>query len=375
MAMRIVIDARTLGWTGIGRYVHHLLLELEQLDTATDYQVLLRDVDRKRWQPTAANFTVVPANMEPYSVDEQTKLPALLRSLEPDLVHFLNFTAPLFYSQPYIVTVHDLTLVHFKNVRGAGLKKLVYEAKYWAGRLVLRHVLQASRHIITDVEFVRSELLERYRHDPFPLPAEKITAIHLATDFTHIKPSQPEWIDAKTPFVLYVGNYYPNKNIGKLLEAFAVLAENDTKTKLILCGKADYFQQELQKQAAALGLEKRVVFAGFVPDEALGWLYDHAKLYAFVSLSEGFGIPGLEAMAAGTPVLSSLASCLPEVYGDAALYCDPDNAADIAKQMKLLLEDDKLRKQLIARGKTQVASYSWRRMAEQTLEVYRNTLR
>jgi glycosyltransferase involved in cell wall biosynthesis len=372
--MRIVIDARTLGWTGIGRYVHHLLLELEKLDEVTEYIILLRDADRGRWQPTSANFTVVTANMEPYSLAEQTQLPGLLRSLKPDLVHFAQFSAPLLYRGPSVVTIHDLTLVNFRNVRGSGWRKVVYEVKYWAGRLVLWNITHTAKQIITDARFVRSELLTHRGSGLLAVKPDKVTAIHLATDFTQIMAKKPDWIDAKVPFALYVGNYYPNKNIGRLLEAFRLVAGKDQQTKLVLVGKSDYFQKQLQQKAADLGLVDRVVFPGFVPDEELGWLYEHARLYAYVSLSEGFGIPGLEAMAASVPVLSSNASCLPEVYGEAALYCDPMDTGDMAEKMIRLLSDEPLRRQLVTAGKKQVASYSWQRMAGETLVVYRRAL-
>jgi glycosyltransferase involved in cell wall biosynthesis len=174
-----------------------------------------------------------------------------------------------------------------------------------------------------------------------------------------------------SPFILYVGNAYPYKNLERLVESFDLLDRPDYQ--LVLVGKKDYFYERLQTFIAQRGL-KNVIFTGFVSDGQLAWLYQHAAAYVFPSLSEGFGLPGLEAMAAGLPVISSNATCLPEVYGSAAHYFNPHDSADMATKIREVLDDDKLRQQLISAGQIRVKDFSWERMARETLEVYREVL-
>jgi glycosyltransferase involved in cell wall biosynthesis len=173
------------------------------------------------------------------------------------------------------------------------------------------------------------------------------------------------------PFFLYVGAAYPYKNLAGLIEAFARL---DGDRQLVLAGDQEDFGAALRKQAVAAGLADRVVFPGRVSDAELAALYGGALAYAFVSYSEGFGLPGLEAMSAGLPVVAASAGSLPEIYGDAARYCDPDDVRSIAAALGEVAADEQLRGRLVSRGRERAAGFSWRRTAEQTLGVYREAL-
>ena len=172
---------------------------------------------------------------------------------------------------------------------------------------------------------------------------------------------------------MYVGRPLPHKNLWRLIEAFRLLRRNNPDLKLVLVGKNDAMY-ELIKARVKQERVRGVVFAGFVPDASLRWLYEHCQAYVFASLSEGFGLPALEAMLHGAPVVSSNATCLPEVYGNAAHYFEPLKVDDIARAIREVLENKDLRKRLITRGKRQAARYSWRRLAEQTLEVFKKAL-
>lgn len=155
-SMIIVIDARALSWTGVGRYAKGLLDHLQDVDRENNYKVLMGRSDWSLWEPKSPNFTRIETNIKPYSLGEQVRLAALLYRLKPDLVHFLSFNAPVLYLRPHVTTIHDLTLVDYKNRRG-GLKSLIYELKYWVMRVILGRIIRTSRAIITPAEYTRQE--------------------------------------------------------------------------------------------------------------------------------------------------------------------------------------------------------------------------
>jgi glycosyltransferase involved in cell wall biosynthesis len=166
----------------------------------------------------------------------------------------------------------------------------------------------------------------------------------------------------------------PHKNLWRLIEAFALLRRTHPDLLLVLVGKKDAMYEQIAARAEKEGLRGGVVFTGFVSEAELKWLYLHCQAYIFPSLSEGFGLPGLEAMLHSAPVVSSNATCLPEVHGRAAHYFDPLNVDDMAAKIGEVLDDPKLRQKLITAGHKQAAKYSWKRMAEQTLAVYNRVL-
>ena len=170
-------------------------------------------------------------------------------------------------------------------------------------------------------------------------------------------------------FIMYIGRPTPHKNLRRLIDAFALLQKKYPELTLALAGKKDsnYTRHEAYVNEHII---KNVVFTGFISDEQLRWMYENTAVYCFPSLSEGFGLPGLEAMLHGAPVASSTATCLPETHGDAAHYFDPYDTEDIARAIDEILSDKKLRRELIKKGKQHVKTFSWQRMAEQTLAVY-----
>jgi glycosyltransferase involved in cell wall biosynthesis len=366
---RIVIDGRMLGWTGIGRYTKSLLEELEQLDADNSYVVLIQRKDWSRWTPAQPNFQRFEVNINPYSFGEQLRLPWILYGLRADMVHFLNFNSPLLYLRKRVVTIHDLTLLDFKNYRGDGWKKLVYELKYLVMRVVFRAAVTAATKIITDTEYNKDELLTRNY-----APAAKITAIHLGTPrlpavTAHSRPAN------QSPYLLYVGNLYPYKNILRVIEALPQLLIKYPTLSFIIVGDEDVFSRELHRRIKELRLEQAVVFTGFVSDSELADYYRRATLYVFPSLSEGFGLPPLEAMSYGLPVVAANASCLPEVCGEAAAYFNPHDVADITRVINESLGDPKRLAALKAAGLKRIKTFSWKRMAEQTLAVYKEALK
>ena len=362
--MKIVIDGRVLGWTGIGRYAKNLLLQLEQLDATNEYVVLMQRRDEEVWSPGAHNFRVEWVEMAPYSVAEQTRLPGVLRALKPDLVHFPHFTVPLLYNDPYVVTVHDMTLVDYKNYRGEGIAKALYELKYLASRLVLRHAVRRARIVMSPTNYVKDRLTSHFHLNP-----EHFAAILLGFE-TLSTPTQPAPAPAH-PYVFSLGNSYPYKNLERLVTAFAASKFRAEGGELILGGPEDYFRGQLREYVTRQKLSAGVKFIGRVSDEELARLYQQASLYVFPSLSEGFGLPGLEAMAYGAPVLAARATCLPEVYGAAAAYFDPHSTEELTEAIDMLTTDEARRAKLVAASVKQLKRFSWKATAEQTLAAYK----
>jgi len=174
--------------------------------------------------------------------------------------------------------------------------------------------------------------------------------------------------------LLYVGNAFPHKNLERLIQAFKIVLNQKPNLNLVLVGEIDYFYQRLQKMVKKMGLEDKVIFTGRISPQELTNQYKNSLAYVFPSLTEGFGLPGLEAMAENLPVVCSKANPLPEIYGPAALYFDPENIQEIAKTILKIVSDENLRQDLKTKGKIQVEKYSWQKCAQQTLKVYQDVL-
>ncbi len=364
--MRVIIDARMLYWTGVGRYTKALLDELEHIDHDNEYFVLMRRADFSLWKPSAANFKRMEVNVNPYTFAEQWGLYWKLRSLKPDLVHFTAPNAPMLYRRRRLVTIHDLTLLDFNTSRGSGFAKWLRGLKRLPFRLVLWNDVRSADGIMTVTEYVKRRLVRR-----FGTTDAKIHTSLLAADKNAANPESVKRMGDLGEYIFYVGNVYPYKNVGSTIRALAELRSMRPKLSLVIAGKRDAFTRDLELLADKLGLAGAVKFVGFVSDGELVNLYKGAAVYVNPSLSEGFGLQGLEAMTQEVPVVSSSATCLPEVYGDAAEYFDPLDVADQVKAIARVLNDAKFADNLIKAGRARVKSFSWRRMAEQTLAVYR----
>ena len=366
--MRVVIDGRMLRSTGIGRYVSELVERVPALDPAGEYVVMLRADDIARWEPPAPNVRAVEADWGVYSWRAQVHLPRLLRRLRPDVVHFPHFAVPLLGGDRRVVTIQDLTLVDHRNVRSSLAHRAVYPLKQVAMVRTLRAAVSRSAALITSTAYVRDQLVQRFAGlDP---AAVTVTPYGV--------PLPPRPAVARTtrtpvggPYLLHVGNFYPYKNLDVLVDALVHLRRSHPALRVVLVGARDEFADRVGRHAERTGVADAVVFTGFVDDDELTALYAGASLFVFPSLSEGFGFPGLEAMAHGVPVAAARASCLPETYGDAAAWFDPRDAGDVARVIGGTLDDADTRARLVAAGRRRVAELSWERTAQQTLDVYR----
>jgi len=360
---KIVIDARELR-TSTGRYVERLLHYLQKIDNSNNYTVLLKPQDFEGWTPTNKKFHKLESPYKEFTWSEQIDLLRQIKKLEPDLVHFAMTQQPVLYRGRVVTTIHDLTTARFRN---PAKNWLVFTVKRWVYRWVTRYVAHKSIFVMTDTEYVKDDLA-RFAN----LNSRKITVTYLAAD----KITEPAEALEDFPegnFIFYVGRSLPHKNLKRLLEAFQIAQAKHPDLNLVLAGKRDKTFLALKALATLRGI-KNVHFTGFISEANLRWLYENAQAYVFPSLSEGFGLPGLEAMIHGCPLISSNATCLPEVYGAAAVYFDPLSVEDMAETIDKVLGSEKLRKEMVSKGRKQADKYSWQRMAEQTLEVYKEAL-
>jgi glycosyltransferase involved in cell wall biosynthesis len=353
----IVIDAR-IRPASTGRPVDRLLEYLPDIDDQNHYTVVLKQVDD--WSTTAPNMTVVHTRFPLFSFNplNQIRFALELRALKPDLVFFtLTGQQPLGYFGPQVTLTHDLTMYEF--VRAGRLPMWAHQLRMQGYRLLMWAAHRKARRIIVPSDYVKERLSVFHR-----FVADKITRIYESSE-PPISATGARPAGVGSQFLLHVGSPLPHKNIERLISAFERLHQDNPKLQLVLAGKREFFFEQLQAQIDASPARDAIITPGFVSDAELKWLYEHAVCYVLPSQSEGFGLPGLEAMAHGCPLVSSDATCLPEIYGEAAVYFDPLDVSDMAGAVGRVMTDNALRKRLIARGHERLKLYSWTTMTKQ----------
>ena len=380
--MKIGIDARFVGpeGTGLGKYTEKLIENLTSIDSKNQYCIFL---GKANWDylKLGKNFKKILADIPWYSLSEQVKLPKIFKSQSLDLLHVPHFNAPIFYRSPFIITIHDLIHHQFSESSATTKNPLIFKLKRLGYRFVINYAVKNSKKILVPSNFVKNELIKTFGVNP-----QKITVTYEAAEEEYFKSQdkdKPGLEKLQTgfggkprgqPFIIYVGNAYPHKNLEKLLEAFKILTMNyELRTmNLILVCPRDIFWKRLQENIKEQGLENQVSLTGYIPARELSIIFRKAKAYVFPSLSEGFGIPGLNAMAAGLSVVCSNIPTLKEVYKNAALYFNPSNPKDIASKINQVVSDSKIRSRLIESGNKQVQEYSWLKMAAKPLKIYQS---
>lgn len=360
--MHIAIDARIINST-TGTYVERLLHYLQEIDTENRYTVLVPSKDLDFFKPTNKNFSVLAADFKNYSLSEQIGFKRFLDTLAPDLVHFCMPQQPIFYKGAHVTTVHDLILLETYN---SDKNWFVFHLKQLVGKFVFKQVAHTSRHIITPTEYTKQAYVKFA-----DISESKVTVTYEAADI--FKEKTEAYSHPFKQYLLYVGQQSDYKNIRRLGDAHQLLLEKYPNLGLILVGKKTAAHIKNRQYFQKKGY-RNILFTGFLPNTQRDWLYKHCDAYVFPSLMEGFGLPGLEAMGYGAPVVSSNATCLPEVYSDAAEYFNPEEVADMARAIDSVLSSEELREKLVQNGYAQLKKYSWKRMAEQTHQVYKKAL-
>lgn len=368
--IKIAIDARFYSQSGIGRYTRGLISKLQKIDSQNQYYILLGKKEYRQEKFTG-NFHKILADFPWYGLAEQLKMPRLLRELDLDLVHFPHFNIPVFYKGKFVVTIHDLIHQHFQMRRSTTRDPVTYQIKQIGYEKVFRLAVKRSAKILVPSEFVKRSLL-----DEWGTKESKIITTYEAADEAIVNITKSissakvvqilSKLGVSLPYLFYIGNAHPHKNIEGLIQAFQILRKKHPDLTLVLSGQEHYFWERLKRENQDSG----ILYTGTVSDEQLVALYKSAACFVLPSFEEGFGIPLLEAFASDCPVVSSNAGSLPEVGGDACLYFDPYNIDDMVNKIRQVLNSKKLKNNLIKKGKERVKLFSWEKLAKQTLQIY-----
>jgi glycosyltransferase involved in cell wall biosynthesis len=369
--MRVALDIRRAGDFGIGTYLRNILEQLARQDDGAEYLLIGARRHFDEVGPLPENFTWLPYDAEPGSLRTHLHLPIVLENHRVDLLHMPWFYAPAIVPCRLVITMHDLTEIAAPSV---GTSPVVRSGRLWFAR----RALERADRILAVSESAKREL-ERV----FGVPGSKIEVIYNAVDERFLSEPLPADADrilerhaVSGPYILYAGNVRPQKNLARLIEAFAVVKDElkgDSELgnlKLLVIGDSLAPHPDLRRAVVRTRLREDVRFLGFVPFATLRAFYAKARAFVFPSLYEGFGLPPLEAMANGTPVLASDASAMPEILGDAALFVNAENVFDLARGIRQILTEEVLREALIRRGYALVHRYSWERSAAQVRAAY-----
>jgi glycosyltransferase involved in cell wall biosynthesis len=372
--VKVAIDIRRMGDFGVGTYIRNVVRTLGRVDLETQYFLIGPAHSRETIGPLPGNFRSIVFEASDRSLAGWTGFRAILRRLHCDLVHIPHlYWLPRGLPCPYVVTVHDV-LEYLERSQGKSLLQLTARFN------LTRRVVHNAARLFAVSEFTRGELETLFR-----LPAERVQVVHNAIDERflcgHATEAEKQMIAARYqvnyPFLLYAGRISPQKNVVRIIEAFSVLKgelakeERFEDLKLIIIGDDLSGHPDLRRTVVRGGVTNDVRFLGFVPIDVLRVFYDAAKIFVFPSLYEGFGLPPLEAMAHGTPVVTSNTSSLPEVVGEAAVLVNPDNVFEITRALRRVLLDQGLRDKMKERGYEQARRFSWEASVRRILEVYR----
>ncbi len=357
--VKIAIDARKWRDFGIGTYVRNLVRHLAKLDRDTSYLLFCNPEDEPTLRDLAANFLPVVDRSARYGIREHFTIPLKLRRLGAQLLHSPHYVRPLLCTIPSVVTIHDCIHLLFPQY-------LPNRMAFRYARFVMGSAVRRSALVYTVSQASRADILRFY---PWSDP-DRVCVVPNAIDAELLEdPGQDERervrerYQIRGRFVLFAGNVKPHKNLGRLIRAFARVRAQPAHEdlRLVLLGDDVSRYGSLRRAVEESGVRQDVRFFGFVPHRTLAALYRMASVFAFPSLYEGFGLPPLEAMACGTPVVTSRMSSLPEVVGDGALLVDPYSEEEIAQGISRVLNDEELRSGLIERGRRRAALFSWER--------------
>ena len=368
--MRIAIDARKLHDFGIGTYIRNILLGLARVDQDTEYIALCRPGDVDAINELAPNFRAVPETARPYSVAEQFAIPLTLVRERAHLLHEPHYVLPPATRCHTVVTIHDCIHLMFPQYLPGRLAHVYAKASMWSAA-------HKSDRILTVSEASKRDILRFFGVD-----ASKVDVIYNAIDERFLAPPDEERMDQvrqryqlNHPFLLYVGNIKPHKNLERLIDAFGrVRAQGLDDLRLVIIGDEISKYPGLRQAVHRHRLDKFVRFLGFQPYDTLAAFYRLARAFVFPSLYEGFGLPPLEAMACGTPVVTSNISSLPEIAGGAAVLVDPYDSASIAEGITKAATDESLRAHLIERGLARARDFSWTQSVAATHRIYMEVL-
>lgn len=366
--MRIGIDARLYNQTGVGRYIRNIIYHLSRTDKKNEYIIYLRKEDFGNFKIPNKRWRKILADIPWHTISEQWQLPKLLVSHKLDVAHFTYFNVPIFYPGKYLLTIHDLIVDHFDTGRASTLPGPLHKFKRLGYKIAMSVGIARAAAVTAISETTKREVIKHYNI----LPA-KVTVTFDALDsrfaqkIAKVKPVS--YYDF--PYILYVGNCYPHKNLERLVKAFKEVLRQKPRLKLVFSGDDDYFYPRLKKFAQNQGILRKVVFFGNANDSQLIRLYKNAKCLVFPSLMEGFGLPNLEALSCSClPVVSQIPA-FAEIWGDRLDFFDPEDTFDMAEKIINVLSLSSLQyKKKVDKARKRIEDFSWEKTAKKTLKLY-----
>lgn len=359
--MRIGIDARLAGTqhAGIGRYIEELVKELVSLSGVHTWVIFVSQKNQLPWLVPSKHVEVRYVPVRHYTLREQLILPFVFARARLNLLHIPHFNVPILYPGNMVVTIHDL-LWHQKKERNATtLSPFQHAIKYQAYRIISQLGMARAKAIIVPTQTVKRDV-EKFRD---------ASHIHVISEGVHplyFSVKQQKKREYPFPYLIYTGSLYPHKNVEIVLKA---LRDFPTLHFLVV-GSRDVFVEAFTHRVEQEQLQDRVHMLGYVEDKRLARLYNQSVAVVQPSLSEGFGLTGIEAMAAGAPVIASDITVLREVYGDVAFFFDPYQVASLRQCIKKCLTNPKERERVTVLGKKHALQYSWKEAAQKTVEIY-----
>ncbi len=332
---KIGIDCRMIKESGIGRYIENLITNLNNIDKTNHYYLFLSDLNSIE-VALSENFTLVEANFTWHGLQEQFQFLKLINSYNLDLFHSPHPNMPYLYNKPFIITIHDLTMLKQKTGRASTYSYPIYFLKWLVFKIMISIAVRRAKKVITVSNFVKDQIVHEFK-----LPDSKVEVIYNGVSDSVKLITNSKQIDSvknkfglTKPFLFYVGNAYPHKNLEKLILAFELLNQNGDLI-LFLGGKEDFFYQRLKSDYGNL---KNIIFGGYLTDEEISALYTSCEAFVYPSISEGFGIQIIEALKIGSKVICSNNSSFPEIAGKYAFYFNPFDVEDINKTLKISLK-------------------------------------
>lgn len=353
--MKIAIDVQTtLGQpTGFGFYVSNLVNYLQKQNTPHTFELI---------EPQSSQDFSTPQRL----IWDQFRFPAIAKNKKVDLIHQPCFSAPFSFSGPVVITIHDIISLLFPE-------NIPFASRMFYSKWMPFSYSKATK-IITISESTKNDIVRVLR-----IPEEKITVIPLAVDDKFRKPAKNNEVkevakkyNIKNDYILHIGTLEPRKNLGFLIDVFSEVIQSTTSRdlSLVITGKKGWYYEDLFDKVRKLNLEGKVIFTGYIDEADKPALYKGAKIFAFPSIYEGFGLPPLEAMASGIPVISSNTSSMGEVVGEAGILLSPKDQKEWVKAIRKVNETPQLRLEMVGKNKEQVRKFSWEKTAQKTIEVY-----
>ena len=375
--MKIGIEAQRLFRLhkhGMDIVALELIRALQNIDTKDEYFIFVKPDEDSDCLKETSNFHIIEVPSANYVFWEQVLLPIYAKKYGVEILHCTSNTAPLFLSIPLILTLHDVIFME-KSVgknTSSNYQKFGNLYRKW----IVPKIVRKCKKIVTISEVEKKNII-----DTLHLNDSSISVVHNGVNGRFgLKPSSiiveevKESLQLPDDFFLFLGNVEPRKNVNNTVKAFVAFAEKNSKVKLVITGLKASFIENILSEINKTDYLSRIIITGFVSESVLLTLYSEAKVFLYPSLREGFGLPILEAMAFGTPVVTSHVSAMPEVAGDAAFYTNPYSVEEITKTMTIAYENQPLREQKIALGYTRPMVFTWQKTAQKMLEIYRSSV-